>query len=162
MAAVPTLDARQQAVVQRVRVAGHGPLLVLAGPGTGKTTTMVEAIAARVDAGTDPGRILTLTFSRRAASELRARIGQRLRRTVAAPLAFGDSTMLVGVLWYAAPVLCLAVVAGAVAGRTLSERQRFLASFVEHALIEFQPRQLAVEELGRRRSGRGFRHGRQR
>jgi superfamily I DNA/RNA helicase/RecB family exonuclease len=61
--------------------------LVLAGPGTGKTTTMVEAIAARVDAGTDPGRVLTLTFSRRAASELRARIGQRLRRTVAAPLA---------------------------------------------------------------------------
>jgi superfamily I DNA/RNA helicase/RecB family exonuclease len=74
--------------VDRVADAGHGPLLVLAGPGTGKTTTIVEAVRARVAAGTDPERILTLTFSRRAAQELRARIGARLDRTVGSPLAW--------------------------------------------------------------------------
>ncbi|MHC6626387.1 UvrD-helicase domain-containing protein [Streptomyces globosus] len=70
----PVLDAAQQAVVDHTR----GPLLVLAGPGTGKTTTLVEAAAARVEAGTDPARILILTFSRKAAVELRDRAALRL------------------------------------------------------------------------------------
>ncbi|MCZ3387277.1 MAG: ATP-dependent helicase [Actinomycetia bacterium] len=95
------LDEHQRAVVDHVARAGHGPTLVLAGPGTGKTTTLVEAIAARVTAGTDPERILTLTFSRRAAGELRTRIARRLQRTVAAPLAWtfhGFGFSLVGEL----------------------------------------------------------------
>ncbi|MEU6864629.1 UvrD-helicase domain-containing protein [Streptomyces sp. NPDC046876] len=70
----PVLDASQQAVVDHT----SGPLLVLAGPGTGKTTTLVEAAAARVEAGTDPARILILTFSRKAAVELRDRAALRL------------------------------------------------------------------------------------
>ncbi|MGW5345335.1 ATP-dependent helicase [Streptomyces sp. NPDC004050] len=70
----PVLDAAQRAVVDHTA----GPLLVLAGPGTGKTTTLVEAAAARVEAGTDPARILILTFSRRAAVELRDRAALRL------------------------------------------------------------------------------------
>ena len=44
------LDPTQQAVVDHP----GGPLLVLAGPGTGKTTTIVEAVAARIDAGHRP------------------------------------------------------------------------------------------------------------
>ncbi len=55
-----------------------GPLLVLAGPGTGKTTTLVESVAARVNRGADPARILVLTFSRKAAVELRDRMAARL------------------------------------------------------------------------------------
>ncbi|KKZ70478.1 helicase UvrD [Streptomyces showdoensis] len=55
-----------------------GPLLVLAGPGTGKTTTLVEAVAARLERGADPERILVLTFSRKAAVELRDRMAARL------------------------------------------------------------------------------------
>ncbi len=55
-----------------------GPLLVLAGPGTGKTTTLVESVTARVDRGADPARILVLTFSRKAAVELRDRMAARL------------------------------------------------------------------------------------
>lgn len=51
-----------------------GPLLVLAGPGTGKTTTLVESVAARIARGQDPERILVLTFSRKAAMELRDRM----------------------------------------------------------------------------------------
>lgn len=56
----------------------EGPLLVLAGPGTGKTTTLVESVAARVNRGADPARILVLTFSRKAAVELRDRMAARL------------------------------------------------------------------------------------
>ncbi|MCX5399593.1 ATP-dependent DNA helicase [Streptomyces sp. NBC_00102] len=70
----PVLDAAQRAVVDHP----GGPLLVLAGPGTGKTTTLVESVAARVTAGTDPARILVLTFSRKAAVELRDRMAARL------------------------------------------------------------------------------------
>ncbi|WP_405453975.1 ATP-dependent helicase [Streptomyces erythrochromogenes] len=70
----PVLDAAQRAVVDHP----GGPMLVLAGPGTGKTTTLVEAVAARVEAGTDPSRILILTFSRKAAVELRDRAALRL------------------------------------------------------------------------------------
>ncbi len=55
-----------------------GPLLVLAGPGTGKTTTLVESVTARVNRGADPARILVLTFSRKAAVELRDRMAARL------------------------------------------------------------------------------------
>ncbi|MET9223591.1 ATP-dependent DNA helicase [Streptomyces sp. NPDC003300] len=69
----PVLDAAQRAVVEH----GQGPLLVLAGPGTGKTTTLVEAVTARVRAGTNPDRILVLTFSRKAAVELRDRLAAR-------------------------------------------------------------------------------------
>ena len=64
------------------RVVDHagGPLLVLAGPGTGKTTTLVEAIVDRIERrGADPTQVLALTFSpqgRRAA----ARPGHRAAR----------------------------------------------------------------------------------
>nr|WP_237324002.1 ATP-dependent helicase [Streptomyces sp. MOE7] len=70
----PALDAAQQAVVDH----RHGPLLVLAGPGTGKTTTLVESVARRIRAGADPDRILVLTFSRKAAVALRDRLAARL------------------------------------------------------------------------------------
>ena len=80
----PTLDTAQRAVVDH----GGGPLLVLAGPGTGKTTTIVETVADRiVGRGIDPERVLVLTFSRKAAEELRERITARLHRTTREPLA---------------------------------------------------------------------------
>lgn len=67
------LDAAQRAVVDH----RAGPLLVLAGPGTGKTTTLVESVAARIARGQDPERVLVLTFSRKAAVELRDRMALR-------------------------------------------------------------------------------------
>ncbi|MBV1942743.1 ATP-dependent helicase [Streptomyces sp. BV286] len=72
--APPLLDAAQRAVVDHQ----SGPLLVLAGPGTGKTTTLVESVAARIAQGTDPERVLVLTFSRKAAVELRDRMALRI------------------------------------------------------------------------------------
>src|SRR3954469_11336842 len=80
----PVLDASPQGGVAHPA----GPLLVLAGPGTGKTTTLVEAVVARVERGVDPDQVLVLTFSRKAADELRERIAARLGRTVAEPAAY--------------------------------------------------------------------------
>lgn len=82
-AAPPVLDPGQQAVLQHRR----GPLLVLAGPGTGKTTTVVELVADRIRRGLDPQQVLVLTFSRRAAAVLRERISGRVGATTSEPLA---------------------------------------------------------------------------
>ncbi|HEY7486301.1 MAG TPA: ATP-dependent DNA helicase [Streptosporangiaceae bacterium] len=80
----PALDRQQRRVVEHP----GGPLLVLAGPGTGKTTTIVEAVVDRIEnRGADPERVLVLTFSRKAAAELRERITGRLDRTTRTPLA---------------------------------------------------------------------------
>jgi superfamily I DNA/RNA helicase/RecB family exonuclease len=80
----PALDEAQRQVVSHA----GGPLLVLAGPGTGKTTAIVEAVVDRITRrGIEPGRVLVLTFSRKAAQELRERITLRLGRTTSEPLA---------------------------------------------------------------------------
>src|SRR5690242_7157596 len=82
-AQAPVLDADQQAVVDHP----GGPLLVLAGPGTGKTTTLVEAVVGRIERrGMAPDTIVVLTFSRRAAADLRSRIGARLGRSAVTPM----------------------------------------------------------------------------
>lgn len=82
MAAV-VFDAAQQ------RVIGHdrGVLRVLAGPGTGKTRTLIEAAAIRVERGVPVSQLLLLTFSRRAAGQLRDQLTSRLQRTIAEPVA---------------------------------------------------------------------------
>ena len=79
----PVLDEHQRAVVDHP----GGPLLVLAGPGTGKTTTLVEAIARRIEEGADPSSILALTFSRKAAEQLRDRVTARVGRTVSTTMS---------------------------------------------------------------------------
>jgi superfamily I DNA/RNA helicase/RecB family exonuclease len=82
--APPVLDATQRAVVDHP----GGPLLVLAGPGTGKTLTLVECVVDRIERrGATPDSILVLTFSRKAAADLRARIAARLGRTTVTPMA---------------------------------------------------------------------------
>ncbi|HEX4429404.1 MAG TPA: ATP-dependent DNA helicase [Frankiaceae bacterium] len=80
-----TPDEDQQRVIDH----RDGPLLVLAGPGTGKTATVVELVADRVQrGGLRPEQVLVLTFSRRAADELRVRLASRLKVTVAGRLAW--------------------------------------------------------------------------
>jgi outer membrane protein assembly factor BamB len=70
-----------------------------------------------------------LGFSRATWLE-RAGVVAAIVAVLAATLALGDPSMLVWVLWYAAPVLSLALVVGAVVGRTLSERKRLLVMAV--------------------------------
>jgi DNA helicase-2/ATP-dependent DNA helicase PcrA len=59
---------------------GDGPLLVIAGAGTGKTKTLAYRVAYLISQGTDPSRILLLTFTRRAAHEMLRRAGSIVAR----------------------------------------------------------------------------------
>jgi len=65
---------------------GSGPLLVIAGAGSGKTNTLAHRVAHLIVSGVDPRRILLLTFSRRAAAELTRRV-QRISAQVVGPSA---------------------------------------------------------------------------
>src|SRR5205807_6931826 len=67
-------NAQEQAVARR----GES-LLLAAGAGSGKTSVLVERFArAVIDDGIPPGRILAITFTERAAMELRERVSARL------------------------------------------------------------------------------------
>lgn len=95
-----SLDAAQQAVVDHA----GGPLLVLAGPGTGKTTTLVEAIATRIERdGVAPDEILALTFSRKAAEQLRDRVTARIGRTTTASMCSTFHSFAYGLIRAYAP-----------------------------------------------------------
>ena len=59
------------------------PYQLQAGPGTGKTTTLVKRIEELLNIGVDPSNILVLTFSNKAADELRERIAQKTPEAVA-------------------------------------------------------------------------------
>jgi DNA helicase-2/ATP-dependent DNA helicase PcrA len=63
------LNPEQQAAVSH----GEGPLLIVAGAGSGKTMTLAARVASLIERGTRPERILLLTFSRRAAREMISR-----------------------------------------------------------------------------------------
>src|SRR5688572_29799873 len=53
---------------------GNDPLLIIAGAGTGKTNTLAHRVAHLIATGVNPGRILLLTFTRRAAAEMTRRV----------------------------------------------------------------------------------------
>ncbi len=59
---------------REVVLAGEGPILVIAGAGSGKTRTLVYRVARRIESGVDPSRILLLTFTNRAAREMLRRV----------------------------------------------------------------------------------------
>jgi DNA helicase-2/ATP-dependent DNA helicase PcrA len=71
--------------VKKGQIAACGPFLVIAGAGSGKTKTLAHRVAHLVVNGVDPQRILLLTFSRRAASEM---VG-RARKIVSAAVGTG-------------------------------------------------------------------------
>src|SRR4029077_4896912 len=55
-----------------------GPLLIIAGAGSGKTSTLAHRVAFLIENGADPRRIMLLTFSRRAAAEMTRRVDRLL------------------------------------------------------------------------------------
>ncbi|MEM8993799.1 MAG: UvrD-helicase domain-containing protein [Acidobacteriota bacterium] len=84
VARAPELDPSQK------RAAEHAgsPLLLVAGPGTGKTRTLVARIVHLIGRGVDPRSILALTFSNKAAAELAERLARALPETTS-PAAGG-------------------------------------------------------------------------
>ena len=68
----------------RAATAGEGPVLTIAGAGTGKTKTLAARMAWLVSQGIDPGRIMLLTFTRRASDEMLRRAKRALVRPEAA------------------------------------------------------------------------------
>jgi len=71
-----TRDLLAQLNTEQAAAAAHGagPLLVIAGAGTGKTRTLVYRVAHLIEQGAAPERILLLTFTRRAAQEMLSRV----------------------------------------------------------------------------------------
>jgi DNA helicase-2/ATP-dependent DNA helicase PcrA len=87
----PTIDAEPE-VLSRLNPAqrqavehGDGPLLIVAGAGSGKTGTLAMRAARLIQQGTDPQRLLLLTFSRRAADEMARRAAALLPRLLGLP-----------------------------------------------------------------------------
>ena len=81
-----SLNDEQRAAVEHDIGAAPGtarPLLVIAGAGSGKTSTLAHRVARLIATGADPQRILLLTFSRRAATEMSNRAGSVLQRVFA-------------------------------------------------------------------------------
>jgi DNA helicase-2/ATP-dependent DNA helicase PcrA len=80
-----TLNPQQRHAVEH-GVGPHGtvgaPLLVIAGAGSGKTNTLAHRVAHLIVNGADPRRILLMTFSRRAAAEMTARVERIARRVL--------------------------------------------------------------------------------
>jgi len=77
------LNPEQRCAVEHgVGAARCPPLLVIAGAGSGKTNTLAHRVAHLLAAGADPHRILLMTFSRRAASEMTRRVERIARKTL--------------------------------------------------------------------------------
>ncbi|MHA7971147.1 ATP-dependent helicase [Rhizobium sp. CAU 1783] len=81
-----TLNDRQKsAVVHGIGPEGakaEGPLLIIAGAGSGKTNTLAHRVAHLIVNGADPRRILLMTFSRRAANEMARRVERICRKVL--------------------------------------------------------------------------------
>ncbi len=126
----PELDAVQAEVV--ARRAGTGPLVLVGAPGTGKTTTLVESVVARVARdGLDPSNVLVLAPSRLAAAALRERVTARLAQV--GPLAVGEPLARTPASYAFGLIRRAAVLAGEPSPRLISgpEQDTVLRELVE-------------------------------
>ncbi len=94
-----TLNEAQRRAVEHGVGPGEGastnPLLIIAGAGSGKTNTLAHRVAHLIVNGADPRRILLITFSRRAATEM----ARRVERVCARVLGEKSATMTDALTW---------------------------------------------------------------
>jgi DNA helicase-2/ATP-dependent DNA helicase PcrA len=76
-----------------------GPMLIVAGAGTGKTNTLAHRVAHLVINGTDPARIMMLTFTRRAAQDMIARTQQIVTEVLTERGKLGDRSVVSRLVW---------------------------------------------------------------
>jgi len=76
-----------------------GPLLIVAGAGTGKTDTLAHRVAHLAIHGVDPRRILMLTFTRRAAAEMRRRAHDIIKKALNESIGGLGQTLLQRLIW---------------------------------------------------------------
>jgi len=99
VAYLESLNREQRRAVEygvREKNAAPGPaLLVIAGAGSGKTNTLAHRVAHLIVNGADPGRILLMTFSRRAAAEMTRRVERIVRQVI----GNGAGTMTNALMW---------------------------------------------------------------
>ncbi len=88
-----SLNAAQRRAVEHGMAGPGGPLLIVAGAGSGKTMTLAARVARLVLGGADPSRLLLLTFSRRAAAEMERRVGRALHESLGLPVSRGASRL---------------------------------------------------------------------
>jgi DNA helicase-2/ATP-dependent DNA helicase PcrA len=84
--------------VQQRRAVEHdpdGPLLIIAGAGSGKTNTLAHRVAHLIASGADPHRIMLLAFSRRAAAEME----RRVQRIIAEAVGSNRTLILGSLTW---------------------------------------------------------------
>lgn len=79
------LNLQQREAVKTI----HGPVLILAGAGTGKTRVVTMRIAHMVDEGIKPGNLLSVTFTNKAANEMRERVKEMLGNEKAKEITLG-------------------------------------------------------------------------
>jgi DNA helicase II / ATP-dependent DNA helicase PcrA len=97
MTYLETLNPQQRRAVEHggSLPADAGPLLIIAGAGSGKTNTLAHRVAHLIVSGADPRRVLLLTFSRRAAAEM----ARRVERITASAIRERASAMTASISW---------------------------------------------------------------
>jgi len=141
------LDDEQRVVAEAL----NGPVCVLAGAGTGKTRAITHRIAYGVASGSyDPARVMALTFTSRAAAELRARLGRLGAGSVQARTFHAAALAQLNHFW--------PIVVGGSAPRVLEYKGRLLGQAAERARLRVDGptlRDVASEIEWRKVSGRG-------
>lgn len=118
-----------------------GPMLVLAGPGSGKTLTITERTASLISSqGVDPSRILVITFTKAAAAEMRERFLRRMGGKKY-PVTFGT--------FHAVFFQILKHAYGFHGGNIIREEQRrqFMAETIQHMHLEYEDENEFIGEL---------------